>query len=280
MTVADQEAAVAAWDEPAGLNPRGTLIVIPGRGEQPGVYERLGRRLAGDAYRVRVVSDPTADLALATAEVAGLLAGPASVAPRVLVGSDTGALFAAGLTASGRAEGADALVLAGLPVPAAAPAAGPAGPPAASAGSPAAAAGPAGPSAGGGGGAAAAPAWEDELDARTTCPTHRERLAGPELRRGALYDAVPDGWDERADLAAITVPILGIHGAEDQVSPLAAVRPRYAAASGARLVSIAGTRHDALNNQTHRTVAATIVLFLERLRQGGEHPAIAVSELP
>jgi alpha-beta hydrolase superfamily lysophospholipase len=246
MTVADQDAAVAAWDEPAGLNPRGTLIVIPGRGEQPGVYERLGRRLAGDAYRVRVVSDPTADLALATAEVAGLLAGPASVAPRVLVGSDTGALFAAGLAASGRAAGADALVLAGLPVPAA---------------------------------AAPAAAWADELNARTTCPTHRERLAGPELRRGALYDPVPEGWDEQADLAAITVPVLGIHGAEDQVSPLAAVRPRYAAAPGARLVSIAGTRHDALNNQTHRTVAATIVLFLERLRQGGEHPAIAVSEL-
>jgi pimeloyl-ACP methyl ester carboxylesterase len=146
-----------------------------------------------------------------------------------------------------------------LPVPASAAAAGPGGSPA-------------------GGGAAAA--WADELDARTTCPTHRERLAGPELRRGALYDPVPDGWDEQADLAAITWPILGIHGAEDQVSPLAAVRPRYAAAPRARLVSIAGTRHDALNNQTHRTVAATIVLFLERLRQGGEHPAIAVSELP
>jgi alpha-beta hydrolase superfamily lysophospholipase len=254
MTVADQDAAIASWDEPAGLMPRGTLIVIPGRGEQPGVYERLGRRLSADAYRVRVVTDPTADLALATAEVAAVLAGSDAVAPRVLVGSDTGALFAAGLAAAGQAAGVDALVLAGLPVPV---------PPAA---------------ASSGGGAAS---WADELDSRTTCPTHRERIAGPELRRGALYEPVPGGWDERADLAAVRVPVLGLHGAEDPISPLAAVRPRYAAAPDAELVAIAGTRHDALNNMTHRTAAATIVLFLERLRQEGDgHPPIAVTELP
>ena len=201
---------------------------------------------------MRVVTDPTANPALATTEVTGLLAGPATVAPRVLVGSDTGALFAAGLLASGQAAGVDALILA-APVPDAAAAAGP------------------------GTGAAA---WDEELDSRTTCPTHRERLAGPELRRGALYEPVPDGWDERG-LAAVGVPILGIHGAEDPLSPLAAVRPRYAAAPGAELVAIAGTRHDALNNMTHRTVAATIVLFLERLRQDGDgRPPIAVPELP
>jgi alpha-beta hydrolase superfamily lysophospholipase len=252
MTVADQDAAIASWDEPAGLNPRGTLIVVPGRGEQPGVYERLGRRLAADAYRVRVVTDPTEDLALATTELTGLLADQASVAPRVLVGSDTGALFAAGLLASGQVAGVDALILAGLPIPVAAAAAG------------------------SGEGAAA---FDDELDSRTTCPTHRARLAGPELRRGALYEPVPDGWDERADLAAVSVPILGLHGTEDPVSPLAAVRPRYAAAPDAELVSIAGTRHDALNNMTHRTAAATIVLFLERLKQADGRPAIAVTEV-
>ncbi len=251
MTVADQDTAIASWDEPAGLLARGTLIVIPGRGEQPGVYERLGRRLATDAYRVRVVTDPTADLALATAEVTGLLGQEATVAPRVLVGSDTGALFAAGLVASGQGAGVDALILAGLPVPDAAVAAAQAG----------------------------AATWDDELDSRTTCPTHRARLAGPELRRGALYEPVPAGWDERADLAAVSVPILGIHGAEDPLSPLAAVRPRYAAAPDAELVAIAGTRHDALNNMTHRSVAATIVLFLERLRQDDAgRPPIAVPE--
>jgi alpha-beta hydrolase superfamily lysophospholipase len=258
MTVADQDTAIASWDEPAGLMARGTLIVVPGRGEQPGVYERLGRRLASDAYRVRVVTDPTADLALATAEVTGLLGEATSVAPRVLVGSDTGALFAAGLLASGQVAGVDALILAGLPVSAEAAAAA--------------------PGAGAAGGSAAD--FENELDSRTTCPTHRARLAGPELRRGALYEPVPGGWDERADLTAIGVPILGLHGAEDPISPLAAVRPRFAAAPDAELVSITGTRHDALNNMTHRTAAAIIVLFLERLRQDGHRAPIAITEIP
>jgi len=67
MTLADQDAPVIAWNEPDGLIPRGTVIVIPGRGELPAVYERFGRRLAGDAYRVRAVADPVVDAELARA---------------------------------------------------------------------------------------------------------------------------------------------------------------------------------------------------------------------
>ena len=51
-------------------------------------------------------------------------------------------------------------------------------------------------------------------------------------------------------------------------------------APDAELVSITGTRHDALNNMTHRTAAAIIVLFLERLRQDGHRAPIAITELP
>ena len=36
----------ANWAEPDGLAPRGTLIVIGGRGEAPALYERFGRRIA------------------------------------------------------------------------------------------------------------------------------------------------------------------------------------------------------------------------------------------
>lgn len=89
---------------------------------------------------------------------------------------------------------------------------------------------------------------------------------------------VPDGWAERADLGALSQPILGVHGTEDPVSPLPAVRARYAAATAAEFVSITGGRHDVLNDVTHRTVAATIVLFLERLRLGTELPRIAIRE--
>lgn len=251
MTLLSQHAPIASWTEPQGLSPRGTLIVIPGRGESPDVYERFGRRIASDAYRVHAVADPAADEALAWEQISAALGGPA---PVVLAGSDTGALYAAGLVASGRLPAAHALVLAGLP----------------------ATAEPAGPRSSGQ--VSAARSWDEELEVRTACPTHRGRLAGSALRRGALYQPVPDGWAELADLSAVTLPILGIHGAADQVSPLTAARAAYAAAPRAELVSIAGGRHDALNDLTHRTVAATIILFLERLRIGPDLPAIAVRE--
>ena len=240
---------IASWAEPAGIAPRGTLIVIPGRGEQPELYERFGRRIASDGYRVHVVADPTLDAALTTSQV---LDQAVEVHPFVLAGSDTGALFAAGLVASGQVTGVDALILAGLPVAA---------------------------EAGDAGSASAEPAsWDAELDSRTACPAHRGRLAGPGLRRGALYEPVPAGWAELADLGEIAQPVLFVHGTDDPVSSLAEARARYAAAPRAKLVTIAGGRHDTLNDITHRTVAATIVLFLERLRLSADLPLIAVSE--
>ena len=245
MSQPDQHTAIASWDEPGGLSPRGTVIVVPGRGERPGVYERFGRRLAADAYRVRAVASPTDHADLAARQIREALAtGPA---PVVLAGSDTGALFAVALVASGRLPETAALVLAGLPVADADD-------------------------------AAASSSWDAELEARTACPTHRGRLAGDILRRGALYEPVPGGWSEQADLKAVPVPVLGLHGAADPVSPLAAVRERYAAAPHAELVSIAGGRHDAFNDITHRTAAATVVLFLERLRNGADLAPIAVRE--
>jgi alpha-beta hydrolase superfamily lysophospholipase len=249
---ASLRAAAAHWTEPEGIAPRGTLILIPGRGESPELYERFGRRISSDGYRVHAVADPVADPALATSQVLGVAA---DVRPYVLVGSDTGALFAAGLVASGQVTGVDALVLAGLPAPpeptAAEPAVGDAPP---------------------------AESWEAELEARTACPAHRGRLAGQGLRRGALYEPVPSGWESLADLGRIEQPVLALHGAADPVSALTDARERYAQAPRAELISIAGGVHDVLNDVTHRTVAATIVLFLERLRLGADLSPIAISE--
>ena len=154
-------------------------------------------------------------------------------------------LARSGLGPAADAAAADALVLAGLP---AGPEAGPAG------------------------------SWEEELDARTACPTHRGRLTGPALHRGALYEPIPAGWLERGDLGGLRMPILGLHGSDDPISLLGQVRDRYAAASPAELVSITRGRHDVLNDQTHRTVAAAVVLFLERLRQDAGARPIAVWE--
>jgi hypothetical protein len=69
--LADQHLTPPEWSEPAGLNPRGTVLVIPGRGEQPAVYERLARRISADAYRIRVLHDPTSDAAITLAQVTG-----------------------------------------------------------------------------------------------------------------------------------------------------------------------------------------------------------------
>jgi alpha-beta hydrolase superfamily lysophospholipase len=249
--VADAPAVVAptAWDNPETVAPRGTLIVIAGRGEHAALYQRFGARLAFDGYRVRAVSDPTRDAAAVTDEIARLLDDPTLPAPRVLVGSDAGALFAV-LLASTTDLPLDALILAGLPTRTASS-------------------------------HATIGDWDAELDQRTACSAHRGRLSGDDaVLRGALAVRLPADWFDTAQLANVRVPVLGIHGADDTVAPLRAARAEYASAPNATLVSITNGKHDALNDATHRTAAATVVLFLERLRLGSNLPAIAVTEPP
>lgn len=248
MTVAGAVPVVASWCEPDGIAPRGTVVVVPGRGEHAGVYERFGRRVAADGYRVWAVSDPTFDEERSTGQIQALLAadpsGEVGPHPRVLVGSDSGALYAAGLVAAGGiGTGVDGVVLVGLPSRDDPP---------------------------------LAVSWDDELAARTSCPAHQGRLRNDDaVRRGALAGRVPGSWFERAQSSSITVPVLGLHGEADTVSPFAAAASWYAGTPTAELVGIAGGRHDVLNDQTHRTAAATVVLFLERLRLGTDAPAIA-----
>lgn len=235
--------SVHVWDEAEGLAPRGTLIVLPGRGEHGGVYERFGRRLAFDAYRVRVLGDATRDPTVPEL-AAKLLLDEADPGPKVLVGSDTGARYAAVLAAQ---EGirVDALILAGLPTADT---------------------------------AATGAGWEAEFDLRSACPTHRGRLtADPAFLRGALAGPLPDALPD-AELDRVTVPVLALHGSDDAVSPLPGARRAYSGFPGVQMTGIAGGRHDVLNDVTHRTVAATIVLFLERLRLSPELPAIATPE--
>jgi hypothetical protein len=150
---------------PNGLRTRGTVIILPGRGETPGVYARLGSRLAYDAHRVRVAELPgtdPADVVAFLGELAQQLArevediGDELVRPLVLLGSDLGAAGIAALLADVVPDAVwwpQAAVLAALP----------------------------GYRAGYDGG------WEDELDIRTHCPTHRGVLAdGTAVQRGRL----------------------------------------------------------------------------------------------
>src|ERR1700685_1771335 len=63
------ETTVTDYTGSEGLRTRATVLVVPGRGEGEATYQRFGRRLAADSYRVRVLSAPV----IAEADLAGSL---------------------------------------------------------------------------------------------------------------------------------------------------------------------------------------------------------------
>jgi alpha-beta hydrolase superfamily lysophospholipase len=223
------------------------VVVLAGRGERPGVYERFGRRLAADAYRVRAVGDATADTGVeaVSLQVKSLLEEPGRPGPLVLAGSDTGALLALRLVALGSVT-VDGLILAGLPDTA----------------------------------LDTAPDIAPEPELRASCPTHRKLLRDTDrdlFQTGALTrERIPAALREPIEdtAAGVAVPVLGLHGDNDQLSPLARVRARYAGPPHAQLLTVADGRHDVLNAANHRSVAASVVLWLEQLRLGAELPPI------
>lgn len=224
---------MSAWDEPDGATPRGTLVVLPGRGETAVSYERFGRRLAADAYKVRLVPVSLTDLDDVTDRVGKLLADESLPSPKVLVGSDSGATLAALLAAE---LPVDAVVLAGLALPSSARVA----------------------------------SWEAEVAARTACPVHTRVIhEDVAFERGALNQPLP--WTS-VSLRPPDRPVLLLHGTADPVTPVADAVAPYRGSARIRVVD--GGRHDVLNDATHRSVAATVVLFLESLRLGPELPAI------
>ena len=236
-----------SWLPPTpGPVVRGTVIVLPGRGEHAGVYERFGRRLAFDAYAVHAISvSPDDDPADLRDQVATLAAE--AVAPVILAGSDTGALHALALVIGEKVD-VEGLLLAAAP--------------GASAGSSAF------------DDLAGSPEWEQELALRSSCPAHRGRLtedAG--FRRGSLFDPVPDRLRaflelDESEYEALAAPTLVVHGAADLLAPPALATRLVSRLSQAELVLVAGAPHDVLNDATHRSVAAAIVQWLERLRGG------------
>jgi pimeloyl-ACP methyl ester carboxylesterase len=110
--------------------------------------------------------------------------------------------------------------------------------------------------------------WEEEVAARTACPTHQGRLTNdPAFRRGAIDDT-PELPEPRLDL--VRVPALALHGKDDTISPLDRALSVYDGHPAVHTVVFHGGRHDVLNDALHRTAAATVVLFLERLRLAPE----------
>lgn len=228
---------VTAWDEPAGATPRGTLVVLPGRGETDASYARFGTRLSADAYKVRLVPVDLDDLTATRERIEKVLADESLPSPKVLVGADTGATFAATLVGEVAADGA---VIAGLALP----------------------------------GSTVDGSWEEQVDARTACPVHRSVLDGDLLLdREALDRPLP--WTA-LELSAPDKPVLVVHGTADRVTPADEATSPYVGATDARVWLVEGGRHDILNDVSHRSVAATVVLFLESLKLGAELPPVLV----
>jgi len=242
---------------PEGLRIRGTLVVIPGRGESADTYRRFGTRMAADAYRVRVLSSssppPTSagvrldGLALElSAAVADL--GDDLVRPLVLVGTDASAAALAALVARSAPSEPwwpDALVLAALP---------------------------------GYGTHDIGSDWESELAARTHCPVHRGVLSGDgSIGRGGLSGPVHDDLLDQAYGSTAALPQLILVGDRDPLADHEALARLTKALPAARLSVVRGGHHDVLNDLQHRSVAAEVVSFLEVLRDGSPlQPLITV----
>ena len=112
---------------------------------------------------------------------------------------------------------------------------------------------------------------------RTACPVHLGVLAAQQVvdTASAAVSLPPT-----ADLAAIAVPVLAVHGGADPVSPFASAVATLGAIPDVEIVETVDGLHDALNDASHRSVAASIVLWLERLRGGDVHAPVvrAVAE--
>jgi len=239
------EAPTTRWTEPEGVRPRGTVLVFPGRGESAAAYWRLGARLAYDAYRVVVVAPPSA-----AAEIT-----EETVRPIVALGSDSGALDAVAF-ARGHRGSVDAVVVAGVPT--------------------------------GGEGDALAGA----VESRTACSVQQGVLAADVLGSGGFVvppvaglpalaaptapsptapsPTAPSGQD-----VPVTVPLLALHGGQDAISPFEDAVGVYRSWGAAEVTVIETGLHDVLNDLPHRTVAAAVVEFLERVRLGAELPVVS-----
>jgi pimeloyl-ACP methyl ester carboxylesterase len=113
---------------------------------------------------------------------------------------------------------------------------------------------------------------------RTACPVHLGVLGsdGARARSAARPAEVPDA----AELARIAAPVLALHGSADAIAPLATARDVLRALPRLELVETVGGLHDVLNDQMHRSVAAAVVLWLERLRAGNVDAPIVRSARP
>jgi len=104
-----------------------------------------------------------------------------------------------------------------------------------------------------------------DVAARTACPVHLGVLAGEDAQtRRAVDITLP----ERDFLAGVAVPVLAVHGGADPVAPFGEATAYLRAIPSVEVVETIGGLHDSLNDVSHRSVAANVVIWLEALRSG------------
>ena len=89
-------------------------------------------------------------------------------------------------------------------------------------------------------------------------------LAFTEADGTALARELDRGWDRfGAELPTLTVPTLAVHGEIDPIASVGAVRAYSEQIPALHIAEFAGSRHDVLNDVTHREVAESIIGFID-----------------
>jgi len=106
------------------------------------------------------------------------------------------------------------------------------------------------------------PAWlsadEFYLDAMENDP-----LAFVDADSGSLTRELDRAWDRFGkDLPTLSIPTLAVHGEDDPIADVGAVRAYAEQIEPLSLYEIPGGRHDILNDSAHRQVAAAVADFV------------------
>jgi len=222
---------------PSTVRPRGALLVVPGRGENLVHYGRFAQRIAADGYVVDVLDALPAD----ATEVGELLAEidaeeSAIEGPRILVGVDAGAAVVVDAVRQGLVS-PSAILLAGAVV---------------------------------GESVSTAVDVDDEIAQRTSCPVHRGLLGEDPRYTRSLGEATDASRAWGTSVASrepsgttngpwyVGIPVLAVHGHDDEVSSLRDVVRALSWWPDAELLAVRDGVHDVLNDAAHRTVAASV----------------------
>lgn len=232
---------------PSTPQARGAVLVLFGPGDAAAHYERFGTRISFDGYIVQaaaVAARSVDDVVAGWGEFDALVESESELRiPRIVIGGDT----AAGLLATAVARGEiqpDGLVLAGAIAP----------------GTP-----------------ASEPAdHEEEIGWRTACPVHSRVLRESIAPSRGDDAAIEPEWPDAAH--PVAVPALILHGEHDRIAPIDPVREITAGWPRREFVTIANGNHEPLNDINHRSVAAEIVGFAERLRLDAKAGPILLRE--